>query len=315
MSGTKDRRAAVVALALGWGGQQGVAARPKARTRRGIEDMLAWAYLRELPKQRGLDAGAPAPARSGWLKVERWLDELSLAGPDDNRFGVVPDRCGGAPHEDALRVHEAVCRLDGLDIGVPEDWSPCAELGDLGGHGAALPGLALARLCVTGADGVRRLRRSARALVFRHAILGGCPDWVIDPPEVRVVSEYGKPKWFLREVMWFDGVDGPVAHEVEVDGCDKWGHARPGAYQKRYLDPDPLDGVVGRGEYEIWRAALDVLVEDLRGTLIDFEPVESARARRPWIEAEPAAARVLRDLRGRDSGGMRRRLTHRRCLV
>ncbi|ATQ67805.1 hypothetical protein CQW49_07790 [Methylosinus trichosporium OB3b] len=279
-----------------------MAARPKARERRGIEDLLAWAYLRELPKTAMRRTDGPKLWRSGWMKVEEWLEELSLAGPNENRFGVVPDlSVMTAPHEDALRVHEAVCRLDELDIGVPDDWSPCAELGDLDGHGAALPGLALARLCVTGADGVPRLRRSARALVFRHAILGGCPDWEIDPPQVRVVSEYGRPKWFLREVMWFDGVDGQVAHEVEIDGCDKWGHARPGAYQKTYLDPDPVDGVVGRGEYEIWRWALDLLVEDLAGLLVDFEAVASDRPMRPWVEAAPRKGRTLRDLR-QDAG-------------
>jgi hypothetical protein len=296
MSDVKLRRAAVIDLARSWGGPSGVATKPARKTSRGIEELLAWAYRRELPKMQRIAAGSPELMRSGWLRVEQWAEELSLK-LDDNRFGVVPDFASdGLPHEDAIRVHEAVCRLDNLDLGMPDDWSPLDDLSDMGGHKAGLPARALDRLCSMDADGARRLRCSPRRLVFKHAILGGCPDWRIDEPEVKLVSEHGRPKWFLREMIWLDGLNGPVAYEVEVDGCDKWRHPKPGAYQKTYLDPDPLDGVVARGEYEIWRSALDMLVEDLRGRLREFEPAPSERPLRPWVEKAPPRGRVLRDL-------------------
>lgn len=310
MGDVKLRREKLIALARSWDGPAGVVERPAEKTRRGIEDLLAWAYLRELPKMQSFAGGGPELMRSGWLRVEQWLDELSLAGLDDNRFGVVPDLAvSGLPHDDALAAHEAVCRLDDLDLGMPEDWSPLEDLSDMGGHKPGLPAMALDRLCVTQAGGERRLRSSPRRLVFRHAILGGCPDWRIDEPEVKIVSEHGRPKWFVREVMWFDGPDGPatVPHEVERDGLDRMRRIPlPGAYQKTYLDPDPLDGVVARGEYEIWRSALDMLVGDLRGTLREFEAVASDRPMRPWVEKAPPRGRVLRDLTKRDAAPIRR---------
>lgn len=298
MSGVKLKRARLIELARSWTGPAGVVETSARKTPRGIEDLLSWAYLRELPKMQSLAGRGPQLIRSGWLRVEQWLEELSLAGLDDNRFGVVPDLASnGLPHVDAIAVHEAVCRLDELDLGMPDCWSPLEDMSDMGGHRAGLPILALDRLCPMGPDGERRLRSSPRRLVFKHAILGGCPDWRIDEPEVKIVTEHGRPKWFLRETLWFDGPDGPqtVPHEVERDGLDRSRRIPlPGAYQKTFLDPDPLDGVVARGEYEIWRSALDMLIEDLRGKTSAFEPVASERPMRPWMEKQPTRGRVLR---------------------
>lgn len=310
MSGLKMRRARVVEMARNWGGPLGAVARPRARVKKGVEDLLAWAYLSELPKLKTSCATmGPEEAKSAWLGVERWLSELSLAGPArENHFGVVVDwGAQGEPHADAIAIHETVLALDEMALGMPEDWSPIAELGELGGHAAGLPRRALETLCAPAEDGEWRLRKPVSRLVFKHAVLGGCPDWRIDPPEVRIVSDYGRPKWFLRKIVWEDGPTGEVAREIEVDGCDKWRHPLPNAYQKTFLDPDPLDGVIGRGEYEIWRFALDVLANALDVRLVDFEPAPSDRAQRPWVEAGPRRGRLLRDLTARGEAVAKKR--------
>jgi hypothetical protein len=281
MTGLKEKRARLISLATRWNGSTEPVERPATRRRIGIEEFLTWAYLRELPKTRAATKG-PQPAKSAWRMIERWFDELSLARMDDNAFGVVPDFFSqGLPH---------------LDIGLPEDWAPISDLADLGGHAIGLPARALEVLCARDRDGGMQLRSPTRQLVFHHAIMGGCPDWRIEPPVPRIVTEYGRPKYFRRDVVWFDGVDGPIAHEIEVDGfCRKRRAPLPDAYTKTELDPDPLPGVVARGEYEIWRSALDWLVDDLRDRCENFEIMPTERPLRPWETGQGKRGRVLRD--------------------
>ncbi|HUO55085.1 MAG TPA: hypothetical protein VMU18_10105, partial [Rhodoblastus sp.] len=152
-------------------------------------------------------------------------------------------------------------------------------------------------------DGLRRLRRTPRRLVVRHALLGGAPEWRIDPPEVVV-----DPRWYVREVIRVGTLTGFMEQEIEADGFDKVRRVpKPGAYRKTFLEPDPRDGVVSRAEYEVWRAALDVLFEDLRGTLSAFDVQPCGLPMRPWEEGEAVPARVLPDLRVIDSGEVRGR--------
>jgi hypothetical protein len=300
MSGVKEKRARLICLAKAWKGPAGTIERPAHRRRIGIEEFLSWAYQRELPKTRWIARGPAAP-RSAWRTIERWAEELSLARMNDNTFGVTPDLCSqGLPHPDAIQAHEAVCRLDDLDVGLPEDWAPIFDLGDLDGHAAALPARALDALFARDRSGAMQLRASARQLVFHHAIMGGCPDWRIEPPIARILTEYGRPKYFRRHIVWFDGADGPIAHEVEIDGfCRKTRRPLPDAYTKTELDPDPLPGVVARGEYEIWRSALDWLAEDLRERCEVFEILPSDRPWRPWETGDVKRGRVLRDVSGK----------------
>lgn len=292
-----ERREKLVALARGWEGPQGVRAKPAPKKPVGIEQLLRWAYRDELPKMGALARG-PAEYARPWSQIERMGEELSLA-LDDNRYGVVPDfSAQSLPHQDAIAVHEAVMRLDDLDLVVPEDWNPIEEMGDLEGLARPAIARALDAETLTGRDGKRRLRQTPRRLVFKHAILGGTPEWEIVLPQVCPVTERGQVKYFRRVVTWLDGLTGPVQHEIEVDGYNSKAKMPYGdAYTKQLLEPDPHLGLIGRAEYEVWHAALGVIAADLAGMLDEREVVPCERPARPWetafAEAEP---RILRDL-------------------
>ncbi len=315
MSDLKLRRQAVVELARGWGGPA-LRAQTPTRKRIAVDALVAWAYRRELPKASGVATG-PAGFPVGWGKVSEWVEELSLAGLDDNRYGVAPDLTAQSePHPDAVRVHEAMLRLEAefAEVELPEGWSPLADLGLSGPHEARAIGQGLALATRVLPDGRRVMRRSPRQLVFRAAILGA-PDWMIERPVERVVTEFGRPKWFLRETTTIcaPAVSGGEVCETierEVDGFDRKLRApKPGAYQKTFLDPDPAEGVAGRAEWEIWIAALDALRSLLDG-LEAHEATPCGLPARPWEGGGVYTGRILPDLRGR---GARLRAFARDC--
>lgn len=256
-----------------------------------IEDALRWTYRDELPKAqveaRGPAAwGGPARLRGGH---EAAAEAADLWAVPDNRYGVVPDRGGdGAPHADALAIHAAVLALDALAPDMPADWGGFADC-DLGPCAAEVARDVMAGVFMSGGEGLR-LRRPLSVLIRNFAIIG-LPDLTLDEPELKVVTRAnGAPRWF-RQVESV-GAFG-YTHAVEVDGFDKVSQRpHPDAYQRKYLDPCPVDVLVARMEAEVWRAALDVLVEDLAGCLEAVELLPSTLPERPW---ETNSGRILRD--------------------
>lgn len=290
-----ERRARVIELARGWPGPK-LQSRPEKRTI-GIEELLRWAYCEELPKERVASAiTMPNGFASAWASVEKCLSNLSGAeSARVNRYGLVTDfTASRAPHHDAVAIAKAVAELDGMELGLPDDWDPFADLGGMGGLKAATIADVVARLTAIDAVGVRRLKSSPARVVIVHAIMGGHPDWRAETPEVKFVcGANGRPSWFVRKQA-HDA--GGFPFEFEADGMSSRSK-RPvnGAYRKQYLDPDPVDAGISRGEYEIWRAALDCLVEMLAGRLESAEPEPSTRPPRPW-EVPECAPRVLADI-------------------
>jgi hypothetical protein len=282
-----ERRQQVIGLAKAHGAPHRVAM-PRPKRLIGIEALLRWAYSEELPKVSAGGALSFLPA--GFVTASFAAE----AGENVrvNRFGVVPDfsaPCG--PHADALAIAGVVKSLDEFELAIPDGWDPFADLGEMGGHRAAAIADVLARLTVIGLDGRRRLKTKPSRLIMRHAILGGCPDWRAEKPEVKFVcAANGKPRWYVRQTVL--DVSG-IPFEVEADGYSK-SAKRPvaGAYRKTYLDPDPVEAGVKRGEYEIWRAALDLLVGVLDGQLEANQALPCARPQRPW-EGSYSPPRVL----------------------
>lgn len=296
----KMRRNDVVRLARNWSGPLGAAPGAPCRRAIDIEALLAWAYRDELPKAAASDhcALGPAAPRSGWQGVSSY--GALLARVACNAYGVIPFDQGGEPCADAVRVAAAVASLDACALELPDDWSPLADLGDLGPEGAACCVRALDRVSLIDRDGARRLKASPRRFVEKHAILGGCPDWRAETPALEPVRDIdtGRALWFVKRRFSSDGAFGEVGEEVEMVVSVNSSTSRPpaDAYRKFRLEPDPTDAAVARAEYEVWRAALDVLVADLDGALERFDVLPSPRAWRPWEEGEPALGRVLPDL-------------------
>ncbi len=251
-----------------------------------IEALLRWAYREELPKAAAVGSRLVVGFKTGWGGMERFGELLAVIDEPDirNRYGLVPDTTASSePHPDAERVHDAVMALRRYELEVPEGWNPIEDMGDLGPEGGAAVVRGLAGMTITNDKGKQVLRRSVARIVIRQAILGGAPEWEGETPDRHVVCAHGKPRWFRREVVVADGAFGPVQHEIEVDGYDHKRQRPYGdAYRKMVLDPDPAPVVQGRGEYELWRCALDLLVEDLAGTMVDHAVTWSARSWRPW---------------------------------
>jgi hypothetical protein len=263
-----------------------------------IEAVLRWAYREELPKAVDTGRDRPASVRPGWDAVESYAQLLTII--DCNRYGVLPNLAEpGAPHPDAIAVWQAVRDLDGFEIVVPDDWAPMADIGALDGEAPALAQQALARATVMDAAGRRRLKGQSR-LVEKHALLGGCPAWEMDVPEKKVVrqAKTGQPAWFLDRIIYDEILDGGyVERTVTVDGFNQTRRRPyPGAYQRTYLDPDPVPALVGRIEYEVWHAALGVLVNELDGALETVVVTAADRPLRPWDGEARAARRLLPSL-------------------
>lgn len=263
-----------------------------------VEQALRWAYQDELPKEQVVAKG-PMGHGVAWDSVSTFGQYLTDIDTEDRRngYGCVPDvGSASGPHPDAIRIHKAVTGLDdALQVSMPEDWAPIPDLGDLGPAGADVVQRGLAKLVSVDGRGNERLRKTPRQLVEFHAMVGGRPDWVGEKPVRRFVSEFGKPKWF-RKVTIPTGPDGHP-YVIEVDGRDpRRKRPYPDAYRKEYLEPDPAEVVYDRALYQVWHAALQVLVADLRGELQSIALVGPAAPAEPWVTGVQQA-RILPSIR------------------
>lgn len=264
-----------------------------------IETLLRWAYRDELPKMAAASSMVAA-VRSSWHAVSRFGELMAVVQEADvvNRWGLVPlTRAADDPHPDALAVADAVEALAACDVNVPESWNPLSDMGDLGAEGEDAVRRGIDRLAPRGVDGRRKLRDPLSRLIIRHALLGGGPAWEAEAPTRRMVmGANGQPRWFRRVACTTPGAFGPLTTHLEVDGFNPAGRRPfPGAYRKFELVPDPAPAIVERGEYELWFAALGLLVEALSGTLVQHVPMPCQRSPRPW-DGAVSSGRVLPSL-------------------
>ncbi|GGF56608.1 hypothetical protein GCM10007301_15360 [Azorhizobium oxalatiphilum] len=263
-----------------------------------IEQLVRWTYRDELPKvERDTDFSAGIP--SSWSSLARYGELLTVVQEGDivNRWGLVPLDGDHEPHPDALVVADAVEMLGEFEVALPDGWSPLSDMGDLGPEGVEAVRRGLDRLSPVDPNGRRTLRQPLARLIIRNAVLGCAPCWEAEAPErVMVTGANGKPLWFRHLTETTPGAFGPVTSTVEVDGFNaSRQRPYPGAYRKFALLPDPTFAVVERGEYELWVAALGLLVELLDGKLSAHIPTPSARLSRPWEVSAPEG-RILPSL-------------------
>lgn len=266
-----------------------------------VDQALAWAWRDELPKAPRV-ADGPDGFLDAWRKVSGYGEYLTLVDRHGiNRYGVVPDFSASAwPHADAVRVHKAVAALDGAEVDLPDDWHPAPELTQFGGLAMRAIARAVRAVCPDG----RTLRIDATNLVLRHVILGDNEAWRMDPTEQKTECHAdGRPKWFVRSLMPMivgedtRGNDIVEMVEIETNGMTAAGKLKPGAHQKRYLDPDPLNTLIARAHRELLADVMAYVFETCAGRLetIDLQPPELTA--RPWEAGEERRARVLPDMR------------------
>lgn len=266
-----------------------------------VDQALAWAWRDELPKAPRV-ADGPDGFLAAWRKVSGYGEYLTLVDRHGiNRYGVVPDFSATAwPHADAVRLYEAVTALDGAEVDLPDDWHPAPELTQFGGLAMRAIAQAVRAVCPDG----RTLRIAATDLVLRHVILGDSEAWRMDPTEEQIERHTdGRPKWFVRSMMpMIVGTDARGSDivemvEIETNGMTVAGKLKPGAHQKPYLDPDPLDTLIARAHREVLADVMAYVFETCAGQLetIDLQPPELTA--RPWDAGEARPARVLPDLR------------------
>lgn len=247
------------------------------KKRVGIESLLVWAFRDELPKAQ-CDGPALPVLVNGSDPIVAWVGDGAPEQVSDGRqnaYGLMPDRyASDEPHPDAVTVFRAVQRLADCALDMPADWNPFADM----------PAAAWA--APTAEEALRRLVARPALLIRKHALLGGMPDWGREAPVPveRPVTENGKVKWF-RQVDVVDSLGLPMT--IEMDGYNRRsGRPYPGAYTKTEVVPDPVPLAVARAEYQLWRAALDVICDDLAdaGGLAAHDVAPSVLAWEPWFD-------------------------------
>lgn len=292
-------------------GRDGSAVKKRKMT---VSDALKWAWGEELPKMASDGGGAPNGYSSAWGSILSFGALHSIVDRQPNRYGCIPFDRSGWPHADALVIAHAVEQLAACAVDVPEGWHPMPELAaiddDLAGRAVSD---ALDRASVAVAGGERQFRLRPDVLVVRHAILGMVPDWRLSHRPIKKFEIWpnGRQRWYVRREVRSvagqhpDGSDYIVVHSTEVDG---WSSRlqRPvaGAYRRPYFEPDPVPVMVARAEYEIFCAAMTMLLDQLAGALDTIDLVAVDWPAQPWGDSPERAtdsrrSRILPDLRAR----------------
>lgn len=248
-----------------------------------IEELLVWAFVHELPKGGGADgldnihSAWRQLEASSWGKVLGFAELMTLVDRDRADPGTWIEQ--GAPHEDALEVGRAVAQLAKYDVVFPEGWNPVidwAEQGDLTRDAIAR---AVERFCLRPAN---KRGASIVSLVISTAILGRLPDFHAPEPKQAMIERNGKPAWFMRRIA--KDAFGRE-YSLEVDGYNhRAKRPQRGAYVKYEFQPQPLSDILGRVDYQIWVAALQVLESSLSNSLTAHRLTYSAFSATPWLE-------------------------------
>jgi len=267
---------------------------------RTVDEFLTWAFVHELCKGGG--ENGVAGIGSAWSAISQVATlGVRIAAPlRSSDFGAFLADDG--PHPDAVIAGRAVAALGRIVLELPGDWGPVGDLyaaaPDILTHGEfdAL----VAASCERARDSLSRasMARHVVALVIARATIGSAPDWRIEPPDaVTETGADGRPSWFVRAVRTNPATGRDET--VELFGYDaSRRRPLPGAYRKFRLDPDPFAGIMARADYQIWRAAMDLvfadLAENVHGELIANRILPCAAPLAPWEGGTaPAAPRIL----------------------
>jgi len=248
-----------------------------------VEWLVRWAVREELPKGRPVST---PPAHL--LHQARTRDLAAALSPGRraqvDQFGFVP----GAPHEDALRVKDALAALPHH-----AHFDDRQEVAGLLGHLAAIASL----------DAVLAMRFNPRGLVLSHAAMGTRPSWEFSQPTPRSVQvPFYDARGARRERPLVRGVDaaGNVVDLVPNDNRGRKAMTQ-GVYDLAmwprsvlaWGEPSPVEIAEHRAQYLAYFDALEMVRGAL--SLAEFDVVAAPLARRPWISGQVAPSRVLDD--------------------
>lgn len=260
----------------------------------GIEELLTWAFVHELPKGGGVEG--LANVHSAW----RTICDLGVRidhGSASRPGGDLSDNFlleQGEPHEDALTVGRAVAGLARCEVRFPDAWNPMADWTDP--HGLTAVAVETARKRWQARD-TRQRGEWLVSLVAGTAVLGREPAWEAEEPAVRMVERGGSPAWFIiRQVAHGDG----RTYAMEVDGRNpRTRKPLPGAYRRHIFSTDPAGDIMGRLDYQMWIAALRLIEGELPPLMVAHRIRATERSATPWMPrdmvgvtlAEPATAK------------------------
>jgi len=248
-----------------------------------IEELLVWAFVHELPKGGGADgldnihSAWRQLEASSWGKVLGFAELMTLVDRDRADPGTWIEQ--GAPHQDALEVGRAVAHLAKYDVVFPEGWNPVIDWVEQGDLTRDAISRAVERFSLRPAN---KRGASIVSLVISTAILGRLPDFQAPEPKQAMIERNGKPAWFMRRIA--KDAFGRE-YSLEVDGYNhRSKRPQREAYVKYEFQPEPLSDILGRVDYQIWVAALQVLESTLSNSLTAHRLTYSALSATPWLE-------------------------------
>lgn len=250
-----------------------------------IEELLAWAFVHELPKGGGVEG--LANRNSAWAQFAELGTRVSTGatggGSAENYFIEQGD-----PSPDALEVGAAVAALGRATIIIPAGWNPLADWSGVDDLAAA--SIACTRAAVD-ARSAARLAEGVVALVVGASILGRPPEWAAEQPKTRMVERGGKPAWFVVRAVT-DDLGG--VHHVEVDGFNKRTQ-RPmkGAYRRYEFSEDPAGVILSRLDWQWWVAALRTVHAALDGRLAAHRLVPFEASATPWLTVDAGGVTIV----------------------
>lgn len=244
-----------------------------------IEDLLHWAFTFELPKAQSRAEDEGTGVRSAWQTLTNFGELGTLIDRSPNQYGLIPGYVfEGDPHPDAVAVGEAVRSLADVRFEIPAGWNPLLEFDD--------PHSLIAAEVAAVVDELQQkpdflAGRHMIALVTTAAVLKRGPDWSAEPPEYRMVSSHGKPRWFVTVVK-----RNRLGREivVEEDGMDRKSmRPKPGAYRKWELEYSIRGDILSRLDWQLWQDALQRLSEAVPARLSAHIVAPFYPCRAPWM--------------------------------
>ena len=229
-----------------------------------VEKLIRWALFEEIPRGRPLSMSAwDAVVSYGRLGTRIQTSHNSGYGAGD----MVP----GEPHADALLIAGALRALGDIEMTISFE-----ECLDVLGH--------LSEIGYAAARAIAGLSFNALPLIYRHAVVGGAPEWDIGHPVVEKVRySNGKPIIF--------GLDGEGAL-IELAGRYSL-LAMPRAHLE-WSSPSVIEVLESRIEYLVWRRGLDRVHQALvKIDLREHIPLPSELSTKPWVTGDAPRSRVL----------------------